>query len=580
MKNIYTAYDECGRVYPFEVKSEGSITHLTLKKETLQGVKRLYALGDFTETFAGEDGFYLIPRNRMQSGDILTRFDKRDDLLFNQDSTLMAFFGLKKKDVCCLVRVERNYLFEFKVEIRGGKYRLSTLFNIAGDYIDPETDIPAEDVSIEIVFLDKNADYNDIARLEREIRLARGEITTLSEKCKRKAVEYARKYPLIRIRNGWKPSPTPVMSQTIENEPPMRAACTFKRIRDLADEFRAQGINGAEFQLVGWNIKGHDGRWPQAFPVESDLGGEEELKKTAEYLKSMGYRISLHDNIMDAYEIADSFSWDDLTKKKDGTYDSWGDWSGGRSYNICPTVQLKNAHDRVPKMAKLGVNGIHYSDVLSIVNPSCCFDKSHPLNYKAALDITKEVMRYMGSVFGAFSSEGAMDFSMGYIDYALYSTFGTAFGDARPEIANELVCAFEVAYHGILLYNPMSTTVNYPIKSPADRLTLIMRGGKPSIYYYSKFCTGTKVNWMGDADFTCDNDEDMKRSVSLVKSALDDYEPIRHLQLEFMDRYDILGNGLEMATYSDGTRLVGNFSNTAKEYEHTQIAPYGYILLR
>ena len=107
-----------------------------------------------------------------------------------------------------------------------------------------------------------------------------------------------------------------------------------------------------------------------------------------------------------------------------------------------------------------------------------------------------------------------------------------------------------------------------------------MRGGKPSIYYYSKFCTGTKVNWMGETDFTCDNDEDMTRSVSLVKSALDEYEPIRHLQFEFMDRYDILGDGLEMATYSDGTRLVGNFSGTAKEYEHTQIAPYGYVLLR
>ena len=72
----------------------------------------------------------------------------------------------------------------------------------------------------------------------------------------------------------------------------------------------------------------------------------------------------------------------------------------------------------------------------------------------------------------------------------------------------------------------------------------------------------------------------MKESVSLVKMALDDYKPLRHLQLEFIDRYDILGHGLEMATYSDGTRLVGNFSDTAKKYENKEIEPYGYIMLK
>ena len=52
----------------------------------------------------------------------------------------------------------------------------------------------------------------------------------------------------------------------------MRAACTFRRVRELADECKAQGLEGAEFQLVGWNLRGHDGRWPQAFPVEEALG--------------------------------------------------------------------------------------------------------------------------------------------------------------------------------------------------------------------------------------------------------------------------------------------------------------------
>jgi hypothetical protein len=283
---------------------------------------------------------------------------------------------------------------------------------------------------------------------------------------------------------------------------------------------------------------------------------------------------------MDAYEIADCFSEADLTKKKNGEFDSWGDWAGGRSHNICPTAQIRNAHDRVPKMKALGVNGVHYSDVLSIVTPSPCYDKNHPLSFKSALEMTKEIMDYMRTEFGAFSSEGAMDFSIKHIDYALYATFGNAFGDEVPAIADALVNMFEVAYHGTILYNPISTTINYPIKNPIDRLNLIMRGGKPSIYYYSKFCTNGKVNWMGENDFTCDGDEDMKMSVSLVKTALDDYEPLRHLQLEYMERYDYLGDGLEVATYSDGTRLVGNFSDNVKIFEGKEIEPFGYVMLK
>lgn len=577
---IFSANDTDGRCYEFEQKNTEYGILLTLKKENLKAGKSIHALGEFTKVNVGDEGFYAIPRNRNQQGDIITYFGKREDIAFSQGDTLMSFFGFKKKDMCCLVRIERSYLIRFNVEVRNGKYSLSVVFDLENDYTPVASDIPSSDINIEIVFLDNNYDFNDIARTEREIRLSRGEITSLREKCKREAVEYARKYPLVRIRNGWKPVPPPILHQTLENEPPMHVACTFKRVRELADEFRAQGIDGAEFQLVGWNIKGHDGRWPQAFPVDEELGGEAELIKTSEHLKSLGYRLSLHDNIMDAYEIADCFSEADLTKKKNGEFDNWGDWAGGRSHNICPTAQIRNAHDRVPKMKALGVNGVHYSDVLSIVTPSPCYDKNHPLSFKSALEITKEIMDYMRTEFGAFSSEGTMDFSIKHIDYALYATFGNAFGDEAPAIADALVNMFEVAYHGTILYNPMSTTINYPIKNPIDRLNLIMRGGKPSIYYYSKFCTNGKVNWMGENDFTCDGDEDMKMSVSLVKTALDDYEPLRHLQLEYMERYDYLGDGLEVATYSDGTRLVGNFSDNVKIFEDKEIEPFGYVMLK
>lgn len=575
---IFKACDSTGNEYIFDRSSTDRGLLLTLKKENIKSMRDIYALGEFTAVNAGDYGYYLLPRNDVQTGDILTEFKPREDIDYRHNAPMMAFLGLKKDGVCCLIRIERNYPLSFNMKIKGGKYELTAVFGLESDYTSCAT--PAEDINIEIIFLDNSSDCNDIAKAEREIRLERGEITPLTEKCKRDAVEYARKYPLVRIRNGWKQCPSPIKHQTVENEPPMHVACDFKRVRELADEFKRQGIEGAEFQLVGWNISGHDGRWPQTFPIEEKFGGEAGITETAEYIKSLGYRFSLHDNISDAYEIADSFSWDNITKTVDGEYKFTGDYAAGSSYNICPIHQLENARERMPKLRELGVNGIHYTDVLSIVQPFPCHNEAHPLNFKKSLDKSKEIMGYIKSVFGAFSSEGAMDFSIEYIDYALYATFGSGFGNTPPAVADKLVNMFEVIYHGILLYNPFSTTVNYPIKHPAERLTLIMRGGKPSIYFYSKYCSGEKKNWMGEIDFTCDSDNDMRLNVSHIKRMLEDYEPLRDLQFEYMDRYDFLDDGLEMATYQNGVRLIGNFTDEVRYFEDEEIEPYGYIMLK
>ena len=160
-----------------------------------------------------------------------------------------------------------------------------------------------------------------------------------------------------------------------------------------------------------------------------------------------------------------------------------------------------------------------------------------------------------------------MDFALPNLDYGLYVTFGNGFGVHQVPICDCFLPFFEVAYHGILLYNPMSTTVNYTIKDKRERLTLYLRGGKPSMYYYSKFRTGGAKNWMGETDLVCDTDEELRQSVAAIKRALEEYTPLADKQLCFIDRYDVVGDGIEVLTYEDGTRVVGNFGDGVKEFE-------------
>lgn len=579
-KYVFDARDGKGNEYAFEQKEIDGGILLTLKKEKIKEISNIRALGAFTKASAGDGGFYVIPRRIQQRGDILTEFKERENCSFCQTAPIMSFFGFKRNDVSCLVRVERSYDVSFNVTVKDGQYSLEVIFDLGNDYADPETLSAPEDINIEIFFLGNDATPSSIAKKEREIRLSRGEIKPLSEKCKREAVEYARNYPHIRIRQGWKQSPSPLMHQSPENEPPMHVACSFKRVRELADEFKRQGIDGAEFQLVGWNIGGHDGRFPQLLPPDERLGGEKELKETARYLKSLGYRISLHTNLLDAYEIADTFDWAEIAMDKTGAHRLGGHYSGGRAYYVCPKCQYDIAKRDYPEIKKrFDEDGMHFTDVMSIALPYACHNAKHPMTFKQGVKVTKENIDFQRELFGAFSSEGCLDYAIGEIDYGLYISFGDGFGYNRCPVADKYIRLWEVAYHGTVLYNPESPTINYPIKTPEARLRFIMSGGKPSLYFYSKFRTGGQANWMGEDDLTCDGEEDMKRSVACVKEAYEEYKPLRRLQLVYMDAYDMLDGGIEVATYADGTRVVGNFSEEPKEFEGRTIEPFGYTLI-
>lgn len=573
VKQYFTAIDDKGKVHVPCIEQRNGNYFLTFHKETLAGVQKLRVLPMLAKAKAGTEGFFITPRNISMNGDLLVRFVPREDTSYEYDLSIMSCYGVKTADVSALVRIERNYKYSFAFQIKDGIYSLETVFDFTKN--DPVYD----DIRIEIVPMKADATLGDFAAAERNLRLERGEIVPLAEKCKREAVEYARKYPLIRIRMGWKQSPSPVLHQTLENEPEMHAVVTFARVRDIADALKAHGVQGAELQLVGWNKSGHDGRFPQLMPPEEKLGGMEELKKTIDYVKKLGYRISLHTNTIDAVEIADTFTWDDVVVTRDGEYYQCGHYSGGYAYHVCLHKQLKNAMRDLPEVAELGLNGLHFTDVISIVLPDTCCSKEHPCYTAEGIRLAQENIHYTRELFGAFSSEGCMDFTLKELDYGLYVSFGDGFGKANIPVTDMLVPFYELTYHGILLYNPTSPTVNYPVKTPADKLTFRMRGGRPSFYFHSKFRYG-EPNWMGDVDFVATDNASMNYAVGLIAKEAERYAPMADLQLVYMKDYILHENAVEEAVYCDGTRIIGNFSDHTVSFDGHTIAPWGWVLTK
>lgn len=572
--NKYFAYDENNRKIEFLSEEKEGILKLTLPLAEFKGAKKLSLLPEISEAMVGDEGFYLLPRNISMRGEIRVDFKEREDAILTYSKPVMAVYAIVKKDYRALVRFERNYKFSINAELTNGSYRayLSTEFG-------GKNDLPYDDIRIEIIPLPENATLGDIARAERELRLERGEIIPLADKCRERAVvDYASRSPLIRIRMGWKQSPSPVKHQTPENQPPVHVACDFARVRDIADALHERGVKECELQLVGWNLGGHDGAFPQLFPVEPTLGGEEEMKKTFAHVKSLGYRISTHTNLIDAYELADCFSWDDIAMDESGEYLQIGDYSGGYAYHVCPERQMYTSLGTVPELVKYGENGLHFNDVISIVEPDTCHSPKHPCTTADGIKYVNTIMNTQMGMFGGFSSEGCFDFALGNLDYGLYVSFGDGFGRKEYPLADAHLPFFELTYHGILLYNPTSPTVNYPIKNPEDKLTFILRGGRPSFYFHSKFRTGAK-NWMGEIDFLTDTDEDLFFACDRIAEAQREYEALSHLQKVYMSDY-VTADGIEIATYENGTEIVGNFSEEEKTYRGVSIAPGEYKIIK
>ena len=502
---------------------------------------------------SGEEGYYVIA-DVNRSGSRLVRFRDRENgtRIFKQ--ILMPIIGVKNKNGAFLVIAE------------GCKSEINTVYQIRNNkyYIYPRfvfnKEVPYEDVSIRIIELRKNADYSDMAVQYRKYKLERKECTPLRKRVEYSPeLRYAVESPEIRIRLGWKPAPPKVLEQTLDNEPQMHIACTFERVCDFIDELKSRGVDKAQICLVGWNKSGHDGRWPQAFPVEEKLGGEAGLRYLIKYAQENGYQIVCHTNSTDSYNIADTFSSDIVVRNRDGSLkiDKLA-WSGGRMYNLCPVKALGYAERDLPRISQLGFRGLHYIDVMTCIAPYNCYDENHPTNSGQTVELYKKIMKMSHDLFGGFASEGAGDFAAEYLDYALY----VAFPKLKDEMLDEEIPLWEIVYHGIILYNPTTDTVNYPVKSEYCRLKLLEYGGRPSFYFYSKFMVGgSSDDWLGKEDMICDTDEQLQLSANKIAAAYEEFKKYRHLQTEFIVKHRELSEGIFETAYSNGEKIVVDYNS-------------------
>lgn len=567
---IFTFVD--GRVMTKNVKLVTDGGFLTFRMHACElppGIKHVVVLPDFARARIGDDGYFVMPNGEL--GTFRETNGERTVKTFMP----MPVYGMKNPRATFVAIVTgMPYAYTLVTQAKDGRYSIYPRFELNGR--------PAYD---DIVILFKmltgdDADYSGMARVYRNYQLNRKVCVPLKERMKdRPELDYAASCIEIRIRNGWKPMPSPVAHQSRASEPPMKTAVTFDRVQDILHEFKRQGIERAEICLVGWNQKGHDGRFPEVFPVEEQLGGETKLRMLIREAQKLGYQIVCHSNSTDAYLIADTWDEEYLIKNPDGSSrkSNGPALSGGQECNICP----QRAYERfTPKelrrIADLGFRGIHYIDVLTVVQPRECFDPRHPLNHNQAAVWVGKMLHEAKEIFGGSASEGGHDFCCGELDYALYASIVPP----KPHpLVDRFVPFWQLVYHGIIMNNPFPTTCNYTIKDAAARLTMTEFGGRPFFYFYSNYRDNNDA-WMGNEDLTCADDRELTASVAKIKEGYDEYTALSHLQTEFMEHHSEIAKNVFRIQYSNGEEIVCNYTSDAFDYRGQKILPMKFLLFR
>ena len=543
---------------------------------------RVSVIPDFARAQKGEEGYFVMPDGGGSYGTF--RADSGSFVLHKNWFPITAFGMKTPRRTFVAIPTGMRWNFNPAVEVQSGVYTMSCRFDmdVASAY---------EDLVVEFHFLTgKDATYSGMGRAVRAKRLADGEMHSLRDRAKTNpTLAWAVGTPMVRIRQCWKNFRTARLpEQNLVDELPVDVYCTFDRAKELAKAIREAGITKADLCLVGWNYRGHDGRYPQIFPVEPLLGGEAKLKELTRYVREeLGWQIVGHNNYRDAYLISDLFDFEYCQDRlPDGTRDAshLEPWSGGAVYRVCPQRAYERFALRHTAMMKsLGFSGLGYLDVTTSRPLFPCTDARHPLNNAERRKWELAILDLQTRAFGGCASEGGFDFALDHYDSALTISFAPAFNEPKTPggrkpwnpLVDGRIPFWQIAYHGVIMSAPFRTCWN-AVKNPDRRqlLKLIEYGGRPVFYVYGGWDLPERAAW----DIKCRTDAEFAECVKTIKEGTDEYNRRADLEWEFMEDHCEIQPGIFRIIYSNGARVYVNYTENSVSIEGCHVPATGSFI--
>jgi len=508
------------------------------------------------------------------------RFDREEGELEIRQSHL-PIFGVSRERYS-FVAIVKGLRLEYSLKIIAepgakGKYWIFPRFNIDKIEFDPYEDAIVDFYPLE----GENANYVGMAKKYREWNLARGWVKPLKERIVgNPALAWATKSMYMRCklaccRGHAKNLPNYSM-------PPIVVNRTFDEYMQLLRDVKALGLDYMDMCIVGWNYLGFDGPFPKLWPVYEPLGGEKKMREAIALGKSLGYRMSVHVNNHNYYRGCGKKLWrpEDVCKDVDGTCREYKVIMGGLAYHTCfQVVNNRWLDSDLAHLKDMGLDGIHHVDVTSAHYPTPCHDPRHPANRQQMADWQLKTALKARAIFGGYSSESSFDHFAPALDNALFVCPYPCNQYSREEsktgrwMSDGILPLFPIVYGGIIMSQPTFSTCDatYPHgdgSKPLDKmgpgdwlggedasariLKVLEWGGRPT-FYFNKYTT-----------------------LEPLKRMYDIWQPLKHLQLEFIDNHREVAEGVFVTTWANAEEIAVNYSKKTFVYRGETVAPLGY----
>jgi len=223
--------------------------------------------------------------------------------------------------------------------------------------------------------------------------------------------------------------------------------------------------------LDGWGARGYDNLHPDILPPCEEAGGWEGFRAVAEKCRELGWLFATHDNYIDYYKDAPTYS-DDLAIHSDekGTVPGKAWWAGGAQSFLCEKNALGYVRRNFEEILRRGVPlTATYIDVFAIYELVECYHRDHRMTRKECAEARAACFQYVRSRNIVLSSEEPVDWSVPYIDFCYWAPLAQAnelFGGVPVGIPVPL---FNQTYHDCLV-TPSSLSGAGPI--PAQEMFL------------------------------------------------------------------------------------------------------------
>ena len=491
------------------------------------------------------------------------------------------FGGVGAKGAFVAIQKSLRGEFTQMVRVKNGVYRLNPRYKIEKIEFDPYDDIVIDYYPLE----GEDANYSGMARKYRAYMLAEGGVKPLKEKVRTSpALAYSTESIFLRCKFGRSVRKGIDHRTFLEKKPPMHVDHTFDDFMDIMRRCRRICLEKVDMCMVGWQPDGHDGPFPDLFPPDARFGGEAKMREAVALGKALGYRMSVHVNWHNYYLKSLRYREEDVCKGLDGRPREYAMFKGvlpaGRVYDSCWEVMCNRYVDAdIATLLDYGLDGPLHMDVTSAEDPVPCHDPRHPNTRADMIRWQKVIGEKARRAFGASSSESGYDHFASALDNILYVAWSPRTYPGRPNpnpLCDGMLPLFPLVYNGSIMSQPYYATIDAPcarskdemlseafdaflwIPTPEERVLKVFEWGGRPMFYYSMYT---------DAD------------LAAIKGMYDQWQPLKHLQLEFMHEHVELAPGVTATRYENGEEVVCNATRAPFAYAGTTIPPLSHRLL-